>query len=80
MPVKCNLALKKAALPYANRHSLFHLYHCTNLVLLVTVQISVGACFGREKGACDLAPEASADLSDFQTSPLALSWKERKSP
>jgi len=27
------------------------------------------ACFGREKEACDLASKASADLSDFLTSP-----------
>ena len=61
--------IKNAALPYANRH-VYHLYHSADLVLLVTGQISVGAYFGREKGACDRAPEASADLSDFQTSPL----------
>ena len=48
-----------------------HLYHCADLVLSVTGQISVSACFGREKGAYDRAPEASADLSDFRTSPLA---------
>ena len=46
----------------------YRLYHCTNLVLLVTGQFSVGACFGREKGAYDRAPKASADLSDFLAS------------
>ena len=49
----------------------YDLYHCADLVLLVAGQVSVYAYFGREKGACDLAPEASADQSDFQTSPLA---------
>jgi len=57
-------SIKKAALPYANRYGCY-LYHCTDFVLLVTGQVSVSACFGREKGACDRAPEASADLSDF---------------
>jgi len=42
----------------------YRLYHCADIGLLVTVQVSIGACFGREKGACDRAPEASADLSD----------------
>jgi hypothetical protein len=50
----------------------YHLYHCTDPVLLVTGQFSVGACFGREKGACDRAPEASADLSDFPPQPYTV--------
>ncbi len=63
MPVKCGFAIKSS--PSIKTGKFADLYHCTDLGLLVTVQFSVGACFGREKGACDLAPEASADLSDF---------------
>jgi len=35
------------------------------------------AFFGREKGASDLAPEASADLSDFLDLTPPLSFQER---
>lgn len=41
------------------------IYHCTSFVPPVTGRISALAYFGREKGACDRAPEASADQSDF---------------
>ena len=56
-------------------------YHRVHLVPHVAVWFSVAsdrvflnsitrtACFGREKEASDLAPEASADLSDFLASP-----------
>ena len=68
MPVKYNPALKKQ--PFHTPTGVtYRLYHYFDLVLLVTGQVSVNACSGREKGACDRAPEASADLSDFQTSP-----------
>ena len=53
------------------------LVHCVHLVPRVAAWFSVAsnrvflntyaqnACFGREKEASDLAPKASADLSDF---------------
>ncbi len=39
--------------------------HCVHIVPRVTARFSAYACFGREKEASELAPEASADLSDF---------------
>ena len=53
------------ASPWPTRHRV--VFGGSNRVFLNSV--APCACFGREKGACDLAPEASADLSDFRTSP-----------
>ncbi len=69
MPVKCNPALNKAALPYLNRFEQVNLPipgHCVNPVSDVTIRLSAKtrnsvflncahpyACSGREKGACD---------------------------
>jgi len=83
MPVKCKLQIKKTALPGAT--DTIHLYHCACLVPHVATRLSAagsrvflnpvapGACFGREKGACDQAPEASADRSDFLPGPAGIS-------
>jgi len=57
--------LKKAILPYKTGWLMPTPYHTANLVPPVTRWISVMAIFGREKEACDMAPEASADRSDF---------------
>jgi hypothetical protein len=64
------------ASPWPTRHRV--VFGGSNRVFLNSV--APCACFGREKGACDLAPEASADLSDFRTSPLTpLQKGEEKS-
>ena len=74
MPVKCNPALKKAALPYANRYGCTRLYHCTEPcpARYRAVFSHVLALEGRREPVTGLQ-KASADLSDFQTSPLPLS-------
>ncbi len=53
--------------------------HCVGLVPPVTSRFSArascpgpDACFGRERGACDRAPKASADRSDFFPASLEL--------
>ncbi len=39
--------------------------HCNDFVWAVASHFSAATSFGREKGACDRAPEASADRSIF---------------